>query len=138
MDSSQLPRSELQPPDEPESILRTFDGYRAALAQMTIPQQLEQLTRINAALEIESHSRLTQTILDPLSEFMSSLDQIVPRSRAAGIRSPSPRDRGAAASRPTSSLPQSPLDLLFGSRGRRLAGKLVAAQARSINGNRRR
>lgn len=134
--SSRPSLTELQPPDELEAIIRTFEGYRMTLQGMTPPQLLDHLTRINAQLEIEARSRLTQTIQAPLSDYISNLDQSVVRLRPTVPRSPSPRDRGAAHSQTPASPQPSPLDLLFGSRGRRLAGKLVAANARSINGRR--
>lgn len=132
MDSSSRPTlTELQPPDEPESIVRTFEGYRAALAQMTVQQQVEQLTRINAALEQESRTHLAQLISRPLSDYISSLDLIVPRSTPTAPPSSPSRDRGRASSLPSSPRP-SPADLLFGSsRGRALAAKLVVASSRS-------
>jgi len=138
---SSLPGSlkELQPPDNWLEIERTFEGYRAVLQGMKPAELMEQLTKINAAIETENRMFLQQAISPPLSEFTSTLDQPVLRSRSTARPSPLPRDRGAAASRPEPSQRQSPLDLLFGStRGRRLAGKLVAANARSINGSRRR
>lgn len=132
MDSRSRPSlTELQPPDEPESIVRTFEGYRVALAGMSVPQLTTELTRINAALEQEGRTHLAQLISRPLSDYISSLDLIVPRSTPTAAPSSSPRDRGRAASLPSSPRP-SPADLLFGSsRGKQLAARLVVASSRS-------
>lgn len=134
--SSRPTLTELQPPDDEAAIARSFEGYRLTLETMTRPELLAELTRINAALEAESRSKVIQTAMQPLTDFISNLDAPVLRLRPTA-RPSSPRDRGAAHSRPSSPQP-SPLDLLFGSRGRGLAAKLVAANARSINGRARR
>lgn len=136
MASSSRPRlTELQPPDSQEDIKRTFQGYQMALATMTTEQLTGELARINALLETQSRTTLIDTVSAPLSDYISRLDQPVLRLRSTPPPSPQPRDRGAPPS-PRSPQP-SPLDLLFGSRGRRLAAKLVAANARSINGKAR-
>lgn len=127
---------ELQPPDDEEEIRRTFEGYRSVLATMTTEQLMGQLTTINAELESQNRTVLARAVSRDLSEYISILDQPVLRLRPTDQRSPEPRDRGRP---PSPSRQPSPVDLLFGSsRGKRLAAKLVGANARSINGNRRR
>lgn len=138
MASSSPRTSTLSSPDNPEAIRRSFEGYRMAIARMNEAELRAELTRINSALEESTRSTLVATIQAPLTAYTSSIDQLVLRSTAREPR-PSPRERGEARSQRSASQQPSPLDLLFGSsRGRRLAGKLVAAGARQVNGQRRR
>jgi hypothetical protein len=121
--------TELQPPDDQWQIERSFEGYRQALATMTVAQLMTEATRLSALIETENRAALTSLISRPLQDYASSLDLIVPRSRPMAPQ-PSPSARGRAAFQPSSPQP-SPVDLLFGSRGRRLASKLVVASSRS-------
>lgn len=128
---------ELQPPESSTAIARTFDGYRTLLARMSQAELRSELTRINALLETQSRTALSQAIDHGtsvgLSDFLQSLDRVVLRSTVPEHPSSSlPRGRAAQASQ--RSRPPSPLDLLAGSGNRlgpRLAAKLVAASARA-------
>jgi len=126
---------ELQPPDNPDDIKRTFRGYQMALERMTQKELLAEAARLSAMIETEQRQLLSKMVSAPLSDYISRLDQPVLRSTSTPRPSPRPRDRGVVPS-PRFQQP-SPLDLLFGSRGRRLAAKLVAANARSISGKAR-
>lgn len=138
MASSRLPAwmtgSELPQPEDEAAIRRTFAGYAAALKTMTIPELMERADRQAALLQQQSQATLEELSQRPPGS-QSTLDQPVLRTTPSrSTPAPSPRGRAAQASPPS---PQpTPLDLLFGSRGRRLAAKLVAANARSINGRR--
>jgi hypothetical protein len=110
------------------NLLRTFEGYRAALATMDRQELLDQLTRINAALETQSRAAMTSSLL---SDSLASSDQLQTRSLPTASR-PSP-DRGSAASLPSTPLP-SAVDLLARSKSLapRIAAKLVQAEARRV------
>lgn len=126
---------ELPQPDGIEGIRRTFAGYKQALATMTIEQLVEQANLNAIALQAQMDATRERSLRQP--DSTSTLNQ--PVLRTTPTRStPVPSPRGQAALRSPQSPPPSSLDLLFGSRGRRLAAKLVASQARSISGRRTR
>lgn len=138
-DSSSLPPwmtgSELPQPDDEAGIKRTFDGYRAALKTMTIPELMELADRQAALLQAQQNDMMRRSLSPSPLDSTSNLDSPVLRTTPSrSMPAPSPRGRAAQASPP--SPPPTSLDLLFGSRGRRLAAKLVAANARSIAGRR--
>lgn len=140
-DSSPLPSwmlgSELPQPEDELALRRTFDGYRAVLRQMTPEQLVAQADSIAAMLQTQSTEALIRALSPRSSESTPGLDS--PVQRATPSRStPAPSARGRAAQGSPPSPQPTSLDLLFGSRGRRLASKLVAANARSINGRRMR
>jgi hypothetical protein len=126
---------ELQPPDDETEIRRSFEGYRLAIQGESIPALIERLSRINVELEAQAQALLRTTISAPLDSYISSLDILVPRTTPTRSTPPSPRGQSALRS---PSQPPTAADLLFGgSRGRRLAAKLVGANARSIAKHRR-
>lgn len=130
--------TELQPPDNSEDIKRTFEGYRLALRTLTPAELMAETARLSSLIERENRTLLNGVVTKPLEDYISSLDTLVLRSTPPSRTppGPSPTDRG----QPRSPSPQpTPADLLFGSgRGKRLVGKLVASNARSINAVRRR
>lgn len=136
MDSSpptRLPRMADAPdPRDDAGLIRTFQGYRAALATMTVDQLMERLTDINMKLEAESQANLTRLISSPLSTSIESLDRLQMRSLRTAAP-PSRPDRGQVASQP-SPVPrqQSAAERLAASRrmAPRLAAKLVASEVR--------
>jgi hypothetical protein len=139
MVSSPLPSwmlgSELPQPEDEAGLRRTFDGYRAVLRAMSPEQLVTQANLIAGMLQTQSNEALILALSRPSSGSTPDLD--LPVQRTTPSRStPAPSPRGRAAQGSPASPPPSPLDLLFGSRGRRLANKLVAANARSINGRR--
>lgn len=141
MASSPLPSwmsGELPQPDDAAGIQRTFAGYREALRRMTPEQLMAQADRLAAMMQEQSRDALLAAISQPSSASTSTLDQPVLRTTPSPSRpAPSPRGRDALRS-PSQSPPPSPFRLPSSPGGRRLAAKLVAANARSINGIRRR
>jgi hypothetical protein len=123
-DTSMRPRTELDSPRDEASIRRTFEGYRAGLTRLTVPQ-LMALANQNAALLQEEARRLTFETLSASLE--RNLDQLVPRSEPTASPSPQPQDRPAPDSR--SSQQPSPRDLRY--RSERTGRRIVAGLARS-------
>lgn len=115
-------------PTDQYGVQETFKGFRQALAVLSIPQLMDQLTRINAAMEADAQLKLRNAI-STTSWGSSSLDDPVVRSTRTATRGApaAPTDRGAGPS--LLSPPPGPLDLLArsGRLGPRLAAKLVAA-----------
>lgn len=109
-------------PDSPEAIRRTWSGYRDALGRMNQPELTEHLASINAKLELQQRQLVTQTVSQPLSEYISKIDQLVLRPTSTDPRSAGPRDRGAPPSLPSRQL--NPADLL--SKQNRFAARLAA------------
>ena len=144
MDSSSrtdwLRTTEAPDPRDDPGLYRTFEGYRAALAKMSVAQLMDRLTAINAELEAQSQSTLASLISSPLSASIQALDRLQVSSPRT-VRPTSPAsDRGAAASRPSPASPQpSALDRLASSKymGPKLAAKLVVADARRRRANER-
>jgi hypothetical protein len=127
---------ELQPPESSAAIARTFRGYQEMLARMDPDQLRSELSRINALLETQSRTALSELVRSgpsvTLSDYLQSLDRLVVRSiEPERPSSSSPRGRAAQASQ--TSRPLSPLDLLAGTSrlGPRLAAKLAAASVRA-------
>lgn len=134
MASSPLPPLEpdgLPQPDTPIALARTFRGYRMALRWMTVPELVAEADRLGSLLQQQAQEALTRSVLPLPPGSSSTIDQIVPRTTPSRS-TPGPSPRGQAAQRSPTSPPPSPTDLLFGSRGRRLAAKLVAANAATI------
>lgn len=123
---------ELPQPEDEAGIGRTFAGYREALRRMSIPELIAETTRLSSLLEQQARDRLEQMVRS--SESSSSIDRIVPRTTplpSTAERSP----RGQAALASPSPRPD-PLTRLSSPRGRALAAKLLAANARSVAGRR--
>lgn len=130
MGSPSHPTSLPQPYEDP-NLARTFQGFRAALSRMSIPQLQDQLTRINALLQADVQARLTSTIYDLASASPANLDSPVLRSPRMASRPPT--DRGSARSQASPApAPPSAVELLARSRSLapRLAAKLVVSDAR--------
>ena len=127
MDSRGIPT-----PHDEAGIRRTMAGYRAALATLTIPQLMDRLTTINAAIEAENQARLA-TLISTTSSNSPDLDAPVLRSTPRATPSSAPpraTDRGVGPS--LSFPPPGPLDLLSraGRLGPRLTARLIAADLR--------
>jgi hypothetical protein len=107
-----------------------FRPYRQAISTMSSPELLVELTRINAALEVEARERLSAAV--SFSESRSSIDDPVLHSGPTATPYSERRsDRGQARS--PSPLP-TPAELRVraggGRMGPRLAARLVAAETR--------
>lgn len=129
------PRSELPTPQDDPALIRTFQGYRAALARMTPEQLLSHATDLSARLEAQSRSTLA-ALISPGPSGSSSIDDLVIRSPRTDPLSQH-RDRGARPSPASPSLP-SAVDLLAASKklAPRIAAKLVQAEARRARAER--
>lgn len=120
----------LPQPDTRIAIDRTFQGFRMALARMSIDELIQMASTQAAALQAQADERLRSLLLTQPGSS-SNLDQLVQRTTPTrSTPEPSPRGRAAQASPP--SPPPDPLSRLSSPRGRALAAKLLAANARSV------
>lgn len=128
MDSPpRFPSVQLPQPDNDQAIERTFRGYALALARMKVPELLEHLTTINAAIETQQRARMA-SLLSQGRSASSSIDDPVVRSTPPATSSPSGRDRPSPR-QSQNPAPESPLDRWARSKslGRSLAARLAAA-----------
>jgi hypothetical protein len=93
---------ELPQPSTPAAIERTFDGYRAALARMTLPELMALAAQQAALLEAEARTTTSGLLLD---WSRNQLDSTVQRSPTTELPSRSPT---APAAAPSPSLPPGP------------------------------
>lgn len=104
------------------------DGYESALTRMTPAQLMSQLERLNEAIaqSPSPHAQVTELLLRKLE----SESQPLARSSRMALPIPPSAERGALTSPPS---PESAVDLLASKArlARRVAGKLVLAQARA-------
>lgn len=137
MASSPLPpwmTGELPQPGDAAAVHRTFAGYREALRRMTMAELVAEVSRLGTLLQQQAQERLETTIQNASSESSSSIDRLVPRTTPLpSTAGQSHRGRDALAS--PSPRPD-PWARLSSPRGRALAAKLVAANARSVAGRR--
>lgn len=122
-----LPPSSL--PTIDDSGMRTLvDGYESALTRLTPAQLMSQLERLNAAIaqSPSPHREITELMLQKLE----SESQPLARSSRMAVPIPPSAERGDRTSAP---FQESAIDLLAGKAklARRVAGKLVLAQARA-------
>lgn len=122
-----FPSVHLPQPDNEQAIERTFRGYSMALARMKVPELLEHLTTINAAIESDRRARMERLLSQGPSGSSSIDDPVV--SSTTRERSPaSGRDHDRRRQSPTT--PElTPLDRWARQRslGRSLAARLAAA-----------
>jgi hypothetical protein len=122
-------------PDNELEVMRTFRAYRDGLSLLGerggIPALMEELTRINAAMQQQGQAALEQALTARLNQTIGSLDSVTLRSRPTGSQSRgSERGQAARDSRPfllpsPASLPSS-----RGGLGPAAARRIAAAQAR--------
>lgn len=115
-------------PDNEIEVGATMREFAAALPLMTIPELMEQATRIAEAQQRLAGSALEATLSPSsrLTAYLEQVDRAIPRSRQTANLSP--RGRAAEASR---SLPQpSPLPAPSTSRAFATARRIAALQAR--------
>lgn len=119
-----------QPADDP-NLLRTFRGYRAALATMSLEQLMAHSADLAARIEFEQRRLLASAISSPLSTLTLSIDNPVIRSPRTVPRPSDSPDRGRPPS-PSLRPSQSAVDLLAASKrlGPRIAAKLALHEAR--------
>jgi hypothetical protein len=128
--------TELDSPLTPAAIRRTWSGYQRALERMAaqpdaIPVLQAHLTEINARLQAQMMTAMTDAVGDQLRQRVSSLDTLQLRSpRSTAALPTSPTDRGA---RPSPSPQPGALDLLMARKGlgAKLAARLVVGSARA-------
>lgn len=121
--TSRMLRSQLSSPRDREAIERTFAGYRAGLAKMSIPQLMANANELAAKLQ-EQAATLTSELLS--ASLARNLDSPVLPSAPTDSPSPAP-DRPDPASRPSSPPPNQ----LARSRSQRAGRRIVAGLARS-------
>lgn len=139
MDSvPRFPSVHLPQPDNEAAIERTFRGYAMALSRMKVPELLEHLTLINAAIESDRRARMAQ-LLSQGPSASSSIDDLVQRSTTPATSSRSESGRPSPRQNQTRPPELTPLDRWAKQRslGRSLAARLAAADIQRRRANRR-
>lgn len=137
MPHSRFPTTELPDPAADPGLLRTYEGYRAALRSMTIEQLMERADRLARQITADQQEQMSALLMGQLSSYSTALDRPSfgsPRTASP----PSVPDRGASSqASPAPRLP-SAVDLLAASRrmAPRVAAKLVLAEARRARADR--
>jgi hypothetical protein len=136
--SPRLSSIELPDPQADPNLIRTFAGYRAALATMDTAQLMAHSADLAAKIEAGTNQTLAAALWQQLSESRSSLDQPVVRSPRTALPTSGSPDRGQARSRPSPPPMSSAVDLLAASRrlAPRIAARLVLSEARRARAER--
>jgi hypothetical protein len=123
-------------PDNEAEIMRSMRAYRDALIlvrrQQGIPGLMAELTRINAAQQEMATRSLSSALSGRLTETVSRLDALTPRSRpTASPSAASERGRASEASPSRQREPLSPRSPSSGGLGRAAAERIAMAQLRA-------
>jgi hypothetical protein len=119
---------ELPQPSDRAAIERSFEGYRAALAMMTVPELMELAAKQGALLEEQRRNLISGALS---ASDLSQIDSPVSHSTPTEFPSRPARDPRALPSPSRLPFPSARRSRSASPDGARLAGKLASRSRRS-------